>query len=341
MAARANLTVDGSVRDAFLSAQTSFGANAVRWLRVEIDGEVMRLTDTGLARSAESAGEDMEALAADVAAKGEGNACYVVFCTDLSISESKPWILVAYVPETSKVRAKMLYASGREDLKRALGHTYFKGELHAGASSELSKEALRHTLRSGSIDLPYSEEEIIARMEKSSIHPGGEKVAVIAGVPLACSQGLSTRLDSFGSATNGSCLEIAVLETETFDLAAEHALSNGAPDLAPVVNEAEPRFYLIKVAAGINFLYFCPDGCKVKKRMLYSTAKAALTGHIENASIEVVKKAEVRDAAGLSDAFVEIAAPSPMDSSAATFSRPARPGRKKKSRNVKRHFQKK
>ena len=38
--------------------------------------------------------------------------------------------------------------------------------------------------------------------------------------------------------------------------------------------------------------------------MLYSTAKAALTGHIENASIEVVKKADVRFA--LHGAFLSV-----------------------------------
>ena len=288
MAARANLKIDPAVREAFMSAQAGFD---VRWLRVEIDGEKMVLVDRGAPSSASaSASDDIAALARDVEAKGAGKAAYVVYCTDTGAASSKPWILVAYVPETSKVRAKMLYASGREDLKRALGHTYFKGELHASTPEDLSAENLQHTLKVATADLPYTEEELIARMEKSSIHPGGEKVAVIAGVPLSCTPALEGRIGSFSSAPANACLEVSVLDTEMFELSGEHTLSNGPASLASVVDDSQPRFFVIKVDAGANFLYFCPDGCKVKRRMLYSTAKAALISHLENAGIDIKRE---------------------------------------------------
>lgn len=336
MAARANLKIDAAVREAFVSAQASYGEGAVRWLRVEIDGETMKLVDT-VTVSSDSAAEDMSKLAADVDTKGAGVAAYIVYCTDSNLTTSKPWILIAYVPETSKVRAKMLYASGREDLKRALGHTYFKGELHASASEDLSVDSLRHALKVASTDLPYTEEELLARKEKSSIHPGGEKVAVIAGVPLSCTQNLQTRLGSFTEAEANACLEVSVLDTETFELEKEHAASSGASSLASVVDESQPRFFVIKVDGGAHFLYFCPDGCKVKRRMLYSTAKAALISHLENAGVEIKKKAEVRDATELADAFDD--APVVAATVSTTFSRPARPGRGKR-RPVARHFKK-
>ena len=286
-----------------MSAQASYGEGAVRWLRVEIDGETMKLVDT-VTVSSDSAAEDMSKLAADVDTKGAGVAAYIVYCTDSNLTTSKPWILIAYVPETSKRRAKMLYASGREDLKkRALGHTYFKGE----ATRALPKTC-QWTVCATLSKLPRRifrtlKRKLLARKEKSSIHPGGEKVSVIAGVPLSCTQNLQTRLGSFAAAEANACLEVSVLDTETFELEKEHAASSGASSLASVVDESQPRFFVIKVDGGAHFLYFCPDGCKVKRRMLYSTAKAALISHLENAGVEIKKKAEVRDATELADAF--------------------------------------
>ena len=57
--------------------------------------------------------------------------------------------------------------------------------------------------------------------------------------------------------------------------------------------------------------------------MLYSTAKAALISHLENAGVEIKKKAEVRDATELADAFDD--APVVAATVSTTFSRPARP----------------
>jgi hypothetical protein len=43
------------------------------------------------------------------------------------------WVLIAWVPDNARVRDKMLYSSSRDDLKRALGLGYFRGEFYANA----------------------------------------------------------------------------------------------------------------------------------------------------------------------------------------------------------------
>ena len=40
------------------------------------------------------------------------------------------WILLAYTPDGSKVRDRMLYASTRDTLKKELGRSYFVDELY-------------------------------------------------------------------------------------------------------------------------------------------------------------------------------------------------------------------
>ena len=176
-----------------MSAQASYGEGAVRWLRVEIDGETMKLVDT-VTVSSDSAAEDMSKLAADVDTKGAGVAAYIVYCTDSNLTTSKPWILIAYVPETSKVRAKMLYASGREDLKRALGHTYFKGELHASASEDLSVDSLRHALKVATTDLPYTEEELWHAKKKARFILEGKRLLSLQVYPSRARK--TSKLDS-------------------------------------------------------------------------------------------------------------------------------------------------
>lgn len=48
------------------------------------------------------------------------------------------WVLLAWVPDTAKVRDKMLYSSSRDDLKRSLGLGYFVTEYYANSKVQLS-----------------------------------------------------------------------------------------------------------------------------------------------------------------------------------------------------------
>lgn len=79
---------------------------------------------------ADDVGADFDALGESVG----DSPSFFVFCFEHGENEGeKKWILVAYVPESAPVRAKMLYASSREDVRKALSlasvtHEYYACE---------------------------------------------------------------------------------------------------------------------------------------------------------------------------------------------------------------------
>ncbi len=64
---------------------------------------------------------------------------FIVFRLD-DVEPPGNWLLLMFVPDTAKVREKMLYASSRDALKRDLGYSSFAAELHACDMDEVSYE---------------------------------------------------------------------------------------------------------------------------------------------------------------------------------------------------------
>ncbi len=60
-------------------------------------------------------------------AEREGGPCYVVVRT----GSDKEWCVITFVPETTKVKDKMVYASTKATLQRHLGFQFFNEEKHA------------------------------------------------------------------------------------------------------------------------------------------------------------------------------------------------------------------
>lgn len=66
---------------------------------------------------------------------------------------------VSYVPDTAKVRQKMLFASTRLTLVRELGREHFRETIFATAKDELSPEGFKRHDRSEQLEAPLTEEE--------------------------------------------------------------------------------------------------------------------------------------------------------------------------------------
>lgn len=68
-------------------------------------------------------------------------------------------IVVTYVPDTAKVRQKMLFASTRLTLTRELGSEHFRETIFATTAEELSPAGFERHDRHAAIDAPLTEEE--------------------------------------------------------------------------------------------------------------------------------------------------------------------------------------
>ena len=116
--ARATLYVPEELKTLFVEAQD----RKIRWMKVIIEDETFRTTHSEAPTACVAT--DFNALVNHVE---QDSGCLFLFCKDIDAPALR-WTLVAFVPDTSPVREKMLYSSSRESLKKALGYNYFIGE---------------------------------------------------------------------------------------------------------------------------------------------------------------------------------------------------------------------
>ena len=111
----------------------------------------------------------------------------------------------------------------------------------------------------------------------------------------------------------------------------KNAKQLSSEELAPHINDAEPRFYLYKFGMKTVFIYCCPSKSQTKSRMVYSTCKPSVSSRIAQLGVEADKKLEFSDVedfthASISEEF------SPKKSYA--YSSPAATSSKPKTVNI-------
>ncbi|KAG8700642.1 Twinfilin-1 [Ceratobasidium sp. 395] len=128
MSASSGIGVSPELTKAFAEAVDSKGT---RFLKVKIQNESL-VPDEIVPTESDELVQDLPKLQGilqdDVPA-------YVLARTDNS------WLFISYVPDNAKVRDKMLYASTRGALTKALGDQRFKDSIFATSKSDLTPEA--------------------------------------------------------------------------------------------------------------------------------------------------------------------------------------------------------
>lgn len=78
---------------------------------------------------------------------------------ELDASNHIRWILLAYIPQKTPVRDKMLYSSSRDDLKRGLGGSAFVGSLCSDCLEGVTYEEIQRCLITSNPDGPLTQLE--------------------------------------------------------------------------------------------------------------------------------------------------------------------------------------
>jgi hypothetical protein len=116
--AAANLQLSPTLISTFEQSQT----DGTRWLTCTITDVTFEFATKG--KSSGNLEVDLQDVKKVLASTKDG--LMVLVCVD-EASKPKKWTIVAYVPETCKIKKRMLFASGRADIKTKLGQSYFKG----------------------------------------------------------------------------------------------------------------------------------------------------------------------------------------------------------------------
>eukprot|EP01108_Squamamoeba_japonica_P003038 TRINITY_DN2536_c0_g1_i1.p1 TRINITY_DN2536_c0_g1~~TRINITY_DN2536_c0_g1_i1.p1 ORF type:complete len:333 (-),score=146.19 TRINITY_DN2536_c0_g1_i1:34-1032(-) len=279
-----------------------------------------------------AAGDDWQSQLDDVQSHLTADAPrYVLFSKG-----GRGWILMAHVPDKSKVKDKMLYASTRSTVKRQLGANFFDEEMFGTLPSEFSKEGYAAFQEHVAADVPLTREEFRRQeeLESGEIYQGGAG-AYVHGVSFAASGGVNEALKALVAGSANYVVLGVDTGAETITLSEKKAGQTIA-GMRDNVSLTEPQFHFFRYETGERetvFVYTCPDGsgsttaCPIKMRMLYSSSKARVVQLLEANGGTVAKSFEFNEPSEVDEGDMDNALHPPKAAVKAAFTKPSRPGR--------------
>eukprot|EP01112_Ceratiomyxa_fruticulosa_P017693 TRINITY_DN5567_c0_g1_i1.p1 TRINITY_DN5567_c0_g1~~TRINITY_DN5567_c0_g1_i1.p1 ORF type:complete len:426 (+),score=74.47 TRINITY_DN5567_c0_g1_i1:384-1661(+) len=273
-----------------------------RYLKVCIENEVLKIVNQGAGSYATS--KDFESMAA----LATFDPCYFLF---RSGAGAKAWALITYVPDTTKVAQKMLYASTKPSFITKLGANFITQEFQVNSRSELNHSTLfgsRSPIDARSeaeklktkvqIDEETERQERLALMQNAtSKAAAGGGIGGYHQVKIPIGESVHNELPKFKDGTINFMRFIIDKKGSVIDL--DHSASILPSELPSNLHISEPRFYLYSHQRSSGerfsiFIYACPDASHPSTRMVYSTSKPTVAQDLIQLGIQVVKRLEVR-----------------------------------------------
>ncbi|KAG8966031.1 Twinfilin-1 [Tulasnella sp. 419] len=223
------------------------------------------------------------------------------------------WLFIAFVPDTAKVRDKMLYASSRNALTKALGGERFKDTIFATSKSELTPEGYAAHKRHLAAPKPLSpremELEAIRAAEKDAAEAyestRSKKSIVGTGKEMKWAKEVEDAVSAISADGSYNFVVISIdLADESLTL---HSTKKVEVDtVISSLPTGEPSYSLFyPTPSTLIFIYACPSDSKVKTRMIYSTAVTGATHRIQQMlSPTTFKRLETSDPKDLDLAYM-------------------------------------
>eukprot|EP01080_Neovahlkampfia_damariscottae_P005397 gene5397-9210_t len=298
----------------------------VRWLQLVIEEETIKITNQR--DVTDSFEDDYNSLSEAV-----DGPCYFVFRLDEKNLSGNRWLLIWYVPDSSKVKQKMLYSSTLETVKKDLGNSYFEGDHHTSLKSELSFENFSWESKG---DRQKHLEEIMTNDERQ-VKEEKQESASFTTISSSGVRGVTFPItdDAKESMTSGEEIIVLKIEDETIQLDFKGKCS--IEEISTKIESTLPRFIFWKYQhtfeneqlSTLFFIYSCPTSSKVKQRMVYSSSKSAMLKYASEFGLTIDQNLEVSDVSDLDYELLHYYV-HPKKVEEVTFKKPTRPGKKKK-----------
>ena len=285
--------------DALVTSFHEFVASPDRAMILEIDQSELAIHISETVPSTGSLHADLDKVASDILS--DTKCAYVIFRTDVKSGDK--FAFVSYVPDNAPVKSKMLYASTKNTLLRALGTQYFDPILFANSVDELTGDGWRQTQESLNTAAPLTESEISLQnvMTASTATTVASRGKLVSDNTTTLLFQLDSDLESsLAEAKNSTnkILTIAISE-ETLQLVTSNTISSDSEITSHISNTASsfPAYHVYSNESGAKFFILsCPSGSKVRERMLYASSKQGLLSHLKEQGWEFAKVFEIGDA---------------------------------------------
>eukprot|EP00667_Euglena_gracilis_P015050 EG_transcript_15624 len=267
------LEVSSEVRQKFDDASDG----SIRALYLAIEKDVVSLSET--IPPSEDIAADCERLAACV--KDRAEPCFFLFRPPADA----PWFLLSYVPTGCKPKARMLYATSLETVRKQIGAEAVPHTVHCTDEGSLlwgSLEAeVAGKLNPASYDARTEAEKRRDELDRAEPAMCATK-SYVHGVKVTFSDPAREAVKSLAEGSINVLILAVAHETIEVDRQLADPVTPEA--LAALLPRDEPRFVLLRYPhryedaeqCSTVFLYVCPEGCKVKLRMTFSTTKASV-----------------------------------------------------------------
>ncbi|PNJ32478.1 twinfilin-2 isoform X1 [Pongo abelii] len=267
--------------------------------------------------------------------------CYLLYRLDSQNAQGFEWLFLAWSPDNSPVRLKMLYAATRATVKKEFGGGHIKDELFGTVKDDLSFAGYQKHLSSCAAPAPLTS----AERELQQIRINEVKTEISVESKHQTLQGLAFPLQPEAQRALQQLKQKMVnyiqmkldLERETIELV--HTESTDVAQLPSRVprDAARYHFFLYKhthegdLLESVVFIYSMPGyKCSIKERMLYSSCKSRLLDSVEqDFHLEIAKKIEIGDGAELTAEFLYDEVHPKQHAFKQAFAKPKGPGGKR------------
>ncbi|NP_001187829.1 twinfilin-1a [Ictalurus punctatus] len=341
MSHQTGIQASGELKDIF--ARTRNGN--YRLLKIVIEYEQLVLGDTKPA--SQSWEEDYNTLVLPLLDKDQP--CYVLYRLDSTNSQGHEWVFLAWSPDHSPVRDKMLYAATRATVKKEFGGGHIKDELFGTVKDDLSLSGYKKYLMSQAAPLPFSAaEEELRQIKLSEVHTDisvDTKQQTLQGVAFPLHGDAMQALQKFkDKRLNYVQLKIDFAKELIMLSNTELTELKDLPKRIPK-DAARYHFFLYKHShegdhlESIVFIYSMPGyNCSIKERMLYSSCKNPLLDMVENnLQMEVEKKLEIDNGEELTADFLYEEVHPKQHAHKQAFAKPRGPAGRRGDRRITRH----
>jgi len=307
MSHQSGINVSAPLASLFANAVSNEG---IRLVKIVIEDET--LVEKGTLQVSGSFEQDFPRILDFLEDK---NPAYIAYRLDQKTAIGYDWIFMCYVPDFAKVRDKMLYASTRSTLKKALGDSHFVDDMYGTDKKDFSWEGYqKHRSSVNAAPVLTAREEELARMrkEESGADVGvTTKKAHVHGVFFPMTDNARSQMTNFiNHAVNYVQLKIDT-SGELVDLVLARTLD--VKEIVNVTPADEPRYHFFRfrhnfeddTLESVVYIYSCPMKSKVKERMLYSSCKSAvMQTATEELGLVIDKNSEVSDPTEITETFV-------------------------------------
>ncbi|CAL8242345.1 unnamed protein product [Merluccius merluccius] len=338
MSHQTGIQATDEVLDVFTKARNG----AYRVIKVVIDGEKLVLAETRLVCKR----YDQEYDAYVLPLLENAVPCYLLYRLDTTNNQGYEWLFLAWSPECSPIRQKMLYAATRATLKKDFGAAHIKDEIFGTAIDEVSLSGYHMYLQDLKAPLPLTAaEEELRQIKLNEVRTDVRmdmKKSTLTGVALPLQSDALQAMKQFGmKKLTYVQLEID-FRNESIKLSSTaHTDLKDLPSRIPA-EAARYHFFLYRHTHEGDYLespvFICSVPgykCSIRDRMLYSSSKKNLLETVEkNLQIHIAKKLEIESGDELSaENMYEEVHPRQHDHQHA-FAKPQGPPGKKGGRRI-------